>query len=442
MISKKKNIISFLHNIPVRLLILSLILGIAAFTPLFAYTYPNIDTITDVFNAGKTIPDIAIFFDFTGRYRASWTLFATVLNAIFSYHIRWYFLLYGVALGVTLWTMFMLVYQKNKRVQHELLIIPVLMLLNNITVATYWRLGACESIFTLILIWSVLCIQQKRYTLCILSLLSLIPLKEISIIVLLITSVYMFVIKKYRYALILFISSAMYGLFIKHFIAESLTEATTPYFLTFTFTSTRLIEMFHTWGFKIPFVFILSGINTLLLIIHQIEFKRVANIPLYLLILSVGLLSPYLFLAYTEEYYLFPSYTCSILCFTYLSTTTLQRKKHIQLGILVGSCILFFYSQSHKAFIQQASLMHQAYIQHTKLIERMFQYPYYFYQRQYNKTVTEDAFTSWVNTQNGTNQDNTSLRAIVHESPTQSEYNGAMWYGPDNAWGIEYITNN
>jgi len=312
----------------------------------------------------------------------------------------------------------------NKTISWETYLVLPLLLINSTTIATYWRLGAYESLFTLLLMIGILCYRLKRYYLFIISIVLLALLKEISIFVFLVSGFVLLFEKKIKLVLLTFGLCIIYYLILIKCITSIALFNPSAYELQYVFSGSAFISNVRGLMDRTPILFVLLAFNIILVGIHIFRHQNQAKfLVVYLFLLSASLLAPYLFLIRQETCYLFPSLVCSILCFTFGLQTLPIQKKFLKISICACVFIYFLFTQPIQ-FVKEMQMMKRSYYENELLISFTQQNPQYEYRFQ---DVNMNRVSDWINDRN---------HAYDHRLPTATITINPFLDKPNILWSL------
>lgn len=157
---------------------LCLLLSLIFLFPQMRFIHPNFIDVVETWSNGTSIwlNTIAEFSN-PARFWPALKFERSMLNAVFAYTPPFYFLYFSFMLATTMYVMLLI---ENIQKRHMLISLFSLVLLyvSPITVDTYWRLGAAETVFTLMLVLSIYAFMQKQYMKAIIFLFILMATKE------------------------------------------------------------------------------------------------------------------------------------------------------------------------------------------------------------------------------------------------------------------------
>jgi len=373
-------------------MLFSVAMGIILLFPQFIHTEPNIDTLTDVYNSSPET--ISYYFtNFTARYKPLWNTFVIGINTICSYQIQRYFIVYSILFGLIVF--FQIKICKLQLHSVELVLIPILLLLSNITVATFWRLGAVETLFTCLLMISFYAYAEKKHTLVIFMMLLMISTKETSLFVLPVFTLLYIIKKNHTMSIIMFMLLCINFLIVQNAI-NIFKINPENYEIQFSFTISHIIEQTTYWFYETPMLFI-TTIGNFIFILHKFFTKKSLSTILntsYIYIESILLFLPFIFFERREQYYIFPAYACSVLYI--IKEISLIKRFEIKLAASICILISIVVIQPTR-FLNQAIALQESYKEQEMLV-RFGLYNSMFRYRSANNDLVD--LVDWINKKN------------------------------------------
>lgn len=304
--------------------------------------HPNFIDVAETWSNGTSIwhNTIAEFSNRT-RFWPALKFERSVLNTVFVYRPPLYFLYFSFMLATTVYVI-LLIENIQKRNWIISLFSLVLLYVSPITVDTYWRLGAAETVFTLMLVLSIYAFMQKQYTKVIISLFILMATKESAVFY---VPIYLlaFFIKKRKYELIVLVVGyvlflwKLYSLVNYAFIVSDYTSMMSKSVGDVVDMGIHSIE---SYGFYMIVLW-----SALILYLYRIfvhEYKKLPKFEFghYFLLLNLaGLCTLVSFHNKDQPYYAFP---WVVTCILWVSWELMLTKAFTQRGTVIFLGILFF----------------------------------------------------------------------------------------------------
>lgn len=160
---------------------LCVLLSILYVFPQMRLVDPNFIDIAETWSNGTSVWSNTIG-EFSNKTRF-WPVLKferSILNAVFMYRAPLYFMYFSMMLATTVFVLILIVTHR-KKIIWIILLLCILMYVSPITIDTYWRLGAAETMFALLLVLSIFACMQKKYTYAIVFLFMLMATKESAI---------------------------------------------------------------------------------------------------------------------------------------------------------------------------------------------------------------------------------------------------------------------
>ncbi len=326
-----------------RLYFLCLLISGVFLLPQMRFPYPNfIDVVETLFIGTAVFQNTLGEFSNQMRFWPALKFERSILNAVFAGHPQLYFFYFSVLLATTVYMMFRIVHGKNRNLITTVFIF-ILLYISPVTVDTYWRLGAAETLFTLFLVSSIYTLTTKRYGWTIVFLAGLMATKESAIFYI---PIYLgiFLLQK-RYVATLILGILYGGFLVKMY--ELIVYAVTHQHYTSMLTTTAqgigemALHIIQFYPFYITIVWI-----TLILFLYRrlwgqgkIQSKAWDMGYVFLALCLAGIVTLVSFQNTYQAYYAFPFVVTAIVWMMYELAYT---EKKIVYGIMVLSMGFFF----------------------------------------------------------------------------------------------------
>jgi len=361
-------------------LIICLACGLIYIIPQYVFRYPSLIDVAETFSLPGRHSNLGIVIDSifsdTLRFRPAYTLQRIVLNTLFNYHLRCYFIFNGILLGLILYVMVMIIKPKNTLYFVSLLL---LMLISPITVDNFWRLGTAEGLFTLLLLIAIYSIIRNRSTWLLITIGLFILTKETSVFFLPVFIYISYRGQKFQIMIFQMILLEVLILLLLPKISHINRISYTSLFkVDLTSNSLLFLDYIKTY----PVVFLYPFFGVILMVINN-SFRKLkihtnkpdVNTNYLILFLIASLFAPLIFIN-IQAYYLFPSLALSIIILVHALQ---QQNTFFNNIILIITLVLILSESNIHSLKERASYWHLDYSDDQPLVTFLLSNKFRFY---------------------------------------------------------------
>lgn len=340
--------------------------------PQMRFEQPNFIDIAETWSVGTAIWNNSIneFFN-QQRFWPTLIFERSLMNTIFAFHPPFYFLAFSVVLASIL---SMVLFISNKFHIHWIVTIFawVLLLVSPVTIDTFWRLGAAETLFTVLLVLSIYALIWKQYGWTVVLLYLFMGSKETAIFYIPIFLAALYILKKYKEMTLLGVGYILYVIKI-----YSLAEYAITHDAYTSMISRSIGDVVDMMGYTMTVhaFYALVFWTTLILFLYRIwkqsSINKVAHMEWGYIFLALGVsgLCPLIFFQNKfQSYYAFPWVVTIILWFVWEVTSTSKIIK-VLIPLYVG--VLFLGFEMPQQAMQRALFWHNDYSGDGALIQRV-----------------------------------------------------------------------
>ncbi len=307
--------------------------------PQMQFREPNLLDIIETWAIGTNVKDQAVlmFHDAAG-IRPLYVLFIVraILNSLFHYFSPYYFLYYSILLSLTLYVGYKSIIKQSVRLDVAA-IITFIFLISPVTVDTYWRLGAAESLFAFLLVASLYFLVQSKFFLATITILLQLFVKETSVFITPVFIAYL-LYKKRRIPAFGIGIGFIYLLYKLILLSVSANADFSGYLTMYSPELVSIVDMFWYYIAAHAFYIVVFFVSVVLFILREKSKNYVYELMLIGLIIA-NMASLTLFHNKNQPYYFYP--TMVVILVFFLRELSLLQKQYV-IAVLGYMSMMFF----------------------------------------------------------------------------------------------------